>query len=838
MERWLFTFFIGAILSLFLPIVPDLSQVFICFCIAVTLFLIKKLRSYSGLFFGCAWLLSAGASYQNIWQVNNLTLDDFVGKTITVKGVIATIPKTLTSNESKQSTIAKSNKLHRTAHTKFDTKVNTEISRNTVSRFNFIVEEFNDQKLKDKINIRLRWEEKIIKAKGIKNFENVKQDQQWQFQVRIKPAHGFANIGGFSYQTWLRQKNLHATGYVKKSTENILLKSQSSYRHQLYLQLETLIKSLELNSQTHHFIYALTFGERGKITIEQWQTLQATGTQHLMAISGLHLGLIASGAFAFMLLCFRFIPLHLLLIKRYTSWLVTKNSRIFAFVFSCLVAVFYAYLAGFSLPTLRALIMMQIFIGGKLIGVKLTVTRWFLLSIVCIIFLTPFSIFSVSFWLSVYAVALILLIIWRCRKLLKLVGKSKLDKIKAWLHSLIIVQLGLTLFMLPVAALLNHQIPLAALFANIVAVPWMSFTAIPLCLLSVVAMPFSEPLAIFFLELSIISLDSIWQWLEFLAQQQALFIDVSHQALMIIIFICGLSFISYFLSLPKMHIAALMFISSLIIMYYKSSHQKSNDWQVNVLDVGQGLSVVIERNGKVILYDTGASYPSGFNLAESVVLPYFQYKGIETIDQLILSHTDSDHAGGLTFIDEQVIAGKIAVNEMKFNDKDNEYDKYARKKSCKKGDGFIWQGLRFNVLWPKVIQGKENDNSCVINITDGKYSVLLTGDISRKVEKILVSDSTIAEQLKANVIIAPHHGSKTSSSSRFIEAVSPDAVIFSAGYLNRWHMPNKAVLKRYQEFNVTPYSTAEQGMVVIKIAEQGLEIESYREHIKPYWFAN
>jgi len=366
----------------------------------------------------------------------------------------------------------------------------------------------------------------------------------------------------------------------------------------------------------------------------------------------------------------------------------------------------------------------------------------------------------------------------------------------------------------------------------------MSFTAIPLCLLSVVVMPFSEPLASFFLELSIISLDFIWQWLDFLAHQQTLFIDVSHETLMIIIVICGLSFISYFLSLPKKYATALIVISLLTFMYYTNSHQANNDWQVSVLDVGQGLSVVIERNGKVILYDTGASYPSGFNLAESVVFPYLQYRGIETIDQLILSHTDNDHAGGLTFIEEQVVSGKIVVNEMKFNDKDNEHQKYPRKKSCKKGDSFTWQGLTLNVLWPEVIQEKENDNSCVINVSDGKYNVLLTGDISRKVEKILVSDSTIADELKANIIIAPHHGSKTSSSSRFIEAVSPDTVIFSAGYLNRWHMPNKAVLKRYQEFNVTPYSTAEQGMVVIKIAEYGLEIETYREHIKPYWFAN
>jgi len=819
MERWLFTFFIGAILSLFLPIVPDLSQCFLCICFAITFCFFKRLRSYSGMFFGCAWVLAAGFLYQNIWQINNLTLTDFVGKTVTVKGVVMNIPTTLASKEA----------------SKGNTKTKT--TKKDVSRFNFMVEELNHKKLTRNINIRLRWDNKSFKAQSVNKAAEVRQGQQWQFQVRIKPAHGFANIGGFSYQTWLRQKHLHATGYVKPSAKNRLIKTRQSYRQQLYLQLDELVNSMTLKSQIDHFIFALTFGERGKITSEQWQVLQATGTQHLMAISGLHLGLIASGAFGLMLMCFRYIPLHLLLSPKGTAWLVNKNSRIVAFAFSSVVAIFYAYLAGFSLPTLRALIMMQIFIGAKLLAVKLTVTRWLLLSIVCIILLSPFSLFSVSFWLSVYAVTLILLIIWRCRKLLTTSGNSKFYKMKAWFHSLIIVQLGLTLFMLPVAALLNHQLPLSALFANVIAVPWMSFTAIPLCLLSVVVMPFSEELAKLFLELSIMSLNVIWQWLSYLASQQWLFIDVSHEALILILIFCGLIFISYFLALPRKVMTALLFICSLSSVYY-INQPKNNGWQVSVLDVGQGLSVVIERNGRAVLYDTGASYPSGFNLAESVVFPYFQYRGIKVIEHLILSHGDNDHSGGLTFIEKQVAANKMRVNNVSFNAKANKHYNFVNINSCKQGNNFTWQGLSFSVLWPVVLQDNENDNSCVINVSDGKYSVLLTGDISRKVEKTLVTTPELIKKLNADVIIAPHHGSKTSSSSAFIKAVLPEAVIFSAGFKNRWHMPNIAVLKRYQQFDVTSYSTAKQGMIQIKVAEHGLEIKNYREHINPYWFAN
>jgi competence protein ComEC len=816
MERWLLTFFIGAILSLFLPIVPDISQIYICFCFAVIFCLIKRLRIYSGLFLGCAWVLSAGFAYQNIWQVNDIDPSAFFGKTITVKGVIANIPKTLSQK----------------------TK-NEEIIKN-VSRFNFIVEEVNQQKLKKNIKIRLRWDHKSLELSSLTKKKAIKQGQQWQLNVRIKPAHGFANVGGFSYQTWLRQKELHATGYVKNTLKNKLIQTQPSYRQQLYLQLNELINSLALKSEMDHFIFALTFGERGKITPEQWQVLQATGTQHLMAISGLHLGLIASGAYALMVMCFRYLPFHLLLTQKATFWLVQKNSHLVVFAFSSLIALFYAYLAGFSLPTLRALVMMQIFIGAKLLAVKLTITRWLLLSIVCIILLSPFSLFSVSFWLSVYAVTLILLIIWRCRKLISSSGHSKLAKTKAWLSSLFIVQLGLTLFMLPVAALLNHQLPLSALLANIVAVPWMSFTAIPLCLMSVVAMPFSETLALFFLELSLSSLDFIWQWLSYLSSQPWLLIEVSHQTLVIILALSGLTFVSYFLALPKKTLGTSILLISLFSFVYFIYYQESYDWQVSVLDVGQGLSIVIERNGRAILYDTGASYPSGFNLAESVVFPYLQYRGITTIDYLLLSHADNDHAGGLAFINKQMATNKISVNEIKYNQPLEDLGKYnfPEIQSCKQGDDFTWQGLTFSVLWPAVIQDKENDNSCVINISDGKYNVLLTGDISRKVERLLVTNNELVIKLKADVIVAPHHGSKTSSSIRFIKGVSPDAVIFSAGFMNRWKMPNKTVLKRYQQLKVNQYSTAEQGMIQIKVAEQSLKIESYREDINPYWFAN
>ena len=783
---------------------PDVSLLFISLSLALFFSLIKCLRNYSGLFFGCSWLLIAAISYENIWLVNKLNVEDFVGKTIVIKGTINNIPA-----QQKKS-----------------------------SRFNFIIDEFNEKKLNEKIKLRLRWDEKTQFFGANSSALSLQQGQKWQLHVRIKPAHGFANVGGFSYQTWLRQKGIHATGYVRKSKQNILLDASTYYRQKLYLNLDESLAVMASQRNIAHFVYPLTFGERSHISPGQWQILQATGTQHLMAISGLHLGLIASGGYFFMLWLMRLLPLSFMLPAQVNTWLLLNNSRLFAFLFSGGIAVFYAYLAGFSLPTIRAMVMLLLFISAKVLAVKLSVVRWLLLSIVIIILLNPFSIFSASFWLSIYAVTLILLIIWRCRTLFNHRGVNRFSKTKAWLHSLLIVQLGLSLFMLPVAALLNYELPLSAFMANIIAVPWMSFTAIPLCLLSVVVMPFSETLAHLFLELSLLSLDLIWQWLAYLAGNSQLLVKVSHEQLMMLLTFIGLLFISVFFSLRKRVVVVLLASLSLAMATNTLYQQENNTWQVNVLDVGHGLAVIIEKNGHAVLYDTGARYPSGFNLAQSVISPYLQYHGISAIDHLIISHSDIDHAGGLSYLAEQVSLKQLKVSEIHTNIAAVDGYSFAVKNTCQQGNNFIWQGLTFSMLWPVFAQGEENDDSCMIKISDGKNSILLTGDISHKVEKILIDNNEMAQQLKADIIIAPHHGSKTSSSLGFIHAVSPKAVIFSTGFLNRWRMPHSSVFKRYQLFHIIPYTTADQGMIHININDQRLEIQSYREHIKPYWFAN
>ena len=255
--------------------------------------------------------------------------------------------------------------------------------------------------------------------------------------------------------------------------------------------------------------------------------------------------------------------------------------------------------------------------------------------------------------------------------------------------------------------------------------------------------------------------------------------------------------------------------------------EKADDtpWQLVVFDVGQGLSLLIQRDSKAILYDTGAAYPSGFNMANAVILPYLQYSGLAQLDKLIISHSDNDHAGGLTEIKESIV-----INELFYNDKQP-----SKNTVCLQGKSFLWQNLDFKMLWPKNIVSEENNDSCVLLISDGSRSVLFTGDISKKVEAAILQQYP---KLRADILIVPHHGSKTSSSDLFITALKPSFAVVSAGYLNRWHMPVTEVVQRYQQHNVELLTTAKSGQIIFTMSEQGIRKRSYYRDLWPFWFAH
>ena len=341
------------------------------------------------------------------------------------------------------------------------------------------------------------------------------------------------------------------------------------------------------------------------------------------------------------------------------------------------------------------------------------------------------------------------------------------------------------------------------------------------------------------------SLSLLWQYLTWLANQPWAVVKLSsiEQQLLIVL---GIISAILFLFLPRISLGrsrwlkgVLAMIVLMVVIPIKSAFVHSSpsiesknkaviNWQLVVFDVGQGLSVLIQHNDKAILYDTGAAYPSGFNMAESVILPYLQHQGISALDKVIISHSDNDHAGGLSQLQKTVPIKELIMND----------NKASKASFCQQGKSFNWQGLTIEMLWPKTLQGKENDDSCVLLVSSSKHKVLLTGDISKQTEYALIGEYP---QLEVDVLVVPHHGSKTSSSTEFIKHTSPQTAIVSAGFLNRWHMPVREVVNRYKQDNLKLINTAEVGQVIINFSNQGvnqgIKVQNYHDDLWPFWFA-
>jgi len=827
MDWWLLTFFLGAILSLFLPEVPAVFQLFLLLCTAIGFYCHKNLRLSSGLWFGALWLLSQAYLYQN--QLPNALITLMQNKqSFMVEGEVLSIQvKSATNLTKKQKTEA-------------------------AKRFNFKVSKVNNIELTNSFIIRLSWKKALVA---------VEQGQVLSLNVKLKPAHGLSNVGSFNYVSWLRSHNISATGYVintknnnkikkdKKQYINELLNEQTTVRQQLFHDYYSLSPKHELVP----ILMALSFGERSTLTANHWKVLQATGTSHLIAISGLHVGLLASGSFFMVMIIIRYMPLN------NPQW-QRLNARYLAITISLSFAMMYAYLAGFSLPTQRALVMLLLYWCSRLLGIKFSAKRLLLITVLILVIITPFSIFTVSFWLSFYAVVIIFLSLWRFRFYL-----NKGNTVVRFSKGLLIIQLALTLMLLPISAVFFQQISLVSLAANIIAVPWMSIVSIPCSLLSVLLMPFSEQLASWFMMLSLQSLTWLWQYLTMLSELSYADITLSwfQQAVLLCLGVIVFTVV-YLLPFKQTRVVigsvTFILISLFISFIYPNTefwalaHERNIEkqlylgpaqWQVIFFDVGQGLSVLIKQNEHGILYDTGAAYPSGFNMSEAVILPYLQYIGMNKLDKVIVSHSDNDHAGGLAMLEN-----KIAIEEVISNDRSITNRSVSQ---CYRGKIFSWQGLTFEALSPSPLSTpmqatalnvsekqnvykSKNDDSCVLLISDkAGNTLLLTGDISEKIEKRLLINYP---QLNVDILQVPHHGSKTSSSQLFLRQLAPQIALVSAGYLNRWRMPVKSIRQRYKDEKISLLNSAELGQVVVTIDENGLSVHTYVNDLRPFWFSH
>lgn len=634
--------------------------------------------------------------------------------------------------------------------------------------------------------------------------KTLQQGQRWRLFVKLKSAVGLANREGFNYQKWLASKNLVATGYVKDSPSNTLLKNEVSNRQALINDLD----SYELMHEK--WIKALMYGDRSGLETPDWQLLQNTGTAHLFAISGMHLGIVLAAML--------WLGKGLVIIRSVNGSAWQYNVKPLNVCFAVAVCCYYAYLAGFQVPVMRALLGAILFCSLLMLQRYWRMQASLLVLLSLFIILFPYAHLGISFWFSFIAVGLIWFYSWRWPMAMHA------SRIQVLLYG-IKLQCFLSFATMPMIAFGFGAIPLTSMFANIVAIPVVTLLLVPLCLISALMQSVSLPITAMLhvldniFEVTLIGLAYFNQFP--VLKVADLWIINSHAALALLLSLSVLLAMPGFLQrkvLVFMHLVALI-----IVAFIHFKREQASTWQLYVFDIGQGSAMVIEANQKYIIYDTGASFRGSFSMAESVLLPFFESKKMPTIDHMILSHLDIDHAGGQHFLNSRLHISRMM----------------SPADYCNVGNNFRWQGIQFTILWPETPQsGDENAHSCVIKIDDGIHSVLFSGDIEHKTEKALIEkySASNSQGLKANILIVPHHGSKSSSSLAFIKAVQPEYAVVSSGYQNRWEFPAAQVVKRYQKQGVTLFNTGNDGQITFVMSPDNISISRYRIDEYRRWY--
>ena len=649
---------------------------------------------------------------------------------------------------------------------------------------------------------------KKVRLNWYGNVPALQLGEHWQLRIRLKRPWSYANPGSFDYEKWLFEHGIRATGYVRSKGNNQRVHATSILNPTYFLRA-TLNQKLErTKGKFSAVIKALVLGERGQMDSQRWQVLTQTGTNHLLAISGLHVGIV-SGFIYFIVL---------FLWKRSEKLCLCVVAQRIAALAAIFAAVFYAMLAGFSIPTQRAMIMAAVVFLS--VYSMQSLRAWNILSIalLCVLLLDPFSVLSPGFWLSFLAVSIILFSI-----------KGKPSKSVGW-YNLVRIQIVLGLGLLPLTLLFFQQASLISPLANLFAVPWVSFLVVPIALTGSLFLLISETVGSWILECANILLEIFWAVLDFL---HALPFASLHHAIAIWTIIPAVFGILLLLS-PKGwpgKTLSLVLLSPLV--FAQVAGIPENDLRLTTLDVGQGLSVVLEIGDQVLVYDTGPKFSSRFNAGEAVVVPYLRHRGVDSIDTLIVSHGDKDHAGGLQGILTNINVEHLLGSHIKGYQHD-------QTRICKAGMSWQWKSVNFQFLHPpEITEDKKtlssNNSSCVLLVQHPSGSVLLAGDIEKPIEKQLIDVQ--ADLLDIDVLIAPHHGSNTSSTGAFIRATSPDYVVFTTGYRNPYGFPDEKVVSRYKEFGSDLVNTASHGMITFNFSDKnGLQLlPGYREVRQRFW---
>lgn len=756
----------------FLPYLPSPGVLALVLFLALVVIFLRRFLLVIPLCFGLLW-----ASVYGYLGLSQQLPEELEGVDVWVEGTVSGLPKVTARSQ------------------------RFEFDINKVESSEGVYQHLNLQK------IRVNWYQRDML---------VLPGERWRLLVRLKRPHGFANPGGFDYEGWLFRQGIGATGYVRGDDKSHRI-IPPGYRNLLDQWRHKLLAGLS-NHLVHNpnkgFLLALLIGERSEIDDEQWQLLSTTGTNHLFVISGLHVGFVALCGYVL------FFQLSRLLLLGPPRIAAQQVGAIGALLTSCC----YAAIAGFSLPTQRALIMLVVMLLGRLCRRQINVWHSFCLALLLVLLWEPLAAHSPGFWLSFGAVGSLLYAF-----------SHRTDSTGFWWRW-IRPQWVVFIAFVPVLLFFFQQASLVSPLANILAIPVVGFVIVPLCLLVVMLQILAElsNAVIFYqavdglLKLTSFSLSQVFTYIQWLAEMP--WAKWTH-VISLWSLLPALAGVLLLLAPPGLPARWLGWFCFLPLFTGIETAPDSGGFEVAVLDVGQGLAVVVRTENYQLLYDTGARFSKSFDAASAVVLPYLRQQGVNQLDKLVISHGDNDHAGALPQLLEnievsEIISGASATKTIGLE-----------ALACEGGKSWRWDGVHFELMRAeRNVWDNENNRSCVLMIRSEQMAVLVSGDIETAGEVSLIRH--YGDGLRADVLLAPHHGSKTSSSENFLDAVRPEIVIFSSGYRNRFGHPHPKVVARYRQREIEMLNTSEVGAVRIFANPEIplLEIEKYRESFPRYWF--
>ena len=628
---------------------------------------------------------------------------------------------------------------------------------------------------------------------------HLRAGERWRLPVRVRAPRGLRNPGGVDAEKHALAQRITAFGYLYAPTLATRLSLTSGidgWRDAMAMRIAE-----QVDGESSRFVRALALGDTRALDDDDWQVLRANGLTHLIAISGFHVGLVA-GFFA--------------LLARAAWWLrPTLGLRLPRHVAAAYAAVaggvFYAAVAGFALPTVRTVLMIAVIALVRGLRRNVSMFDAVALAAIAILLIDPLAVLGAGFWLSFLGVAWLL---W-CLP----------EREHRPLHALVSAQGVATIGLLPVSVALFGQASLAGPLANLVAVPWWSLVVVPLALIGVAVDALHAGWGAWAWRAAAWCFDRTWPLFEWLASSDIALVWLAEAHwLALPIALIGAFWLLLPRGVPGKPLAALLMLG---LLWPDRGTPDPGAAELTVIDVGQGLSVLVRTRSHALLYDMGPAVEEGFDAGERAVVPALRAIGVRQLDRAVISHGDNDHAGGWDAVRrELVIASAISPPDSDVPDSAH----------CIAGQRWTWDGVTFRVLHPpRHFPYLANESSCVLRIETAHGSVLLTGDIGEVIESRLIAQAPA--DVRADVVLVAHHGSAGSSAPGFVAATGARHALVSTGHGNQFRHPRKDVVARWQDAGARVHDTAQGGAIRVRIGSDGIEVAPRRATHARLWDA-